>query len=150
MKLYDRVVFVGQSGSCREPMAAGILQDLLIRDEIEVLARGLVVAFPEPMNQKAEAVLISNGISMQGFSSVELCQEDIDGNTLVLTMDSQQKEKVLSRFSKLTDVYTLNEFVGDELEIVDPYGGALPAYGLCYEMLRKSIKKLVKILCEGE
>ena len=150
MKLYDRVVFVGQSGSCREPMATGILQDLLIRDEIEVLARGLVVAFPEPMNQKAEAVLISNGINMPGFSSVELCQADIDGNTLVLTMDSQQKEKVLSRFSKLTDVYTLNEFVGDELEIVDPYGGALPAYGLCYEMLRKSIKKLVKILCEGE
>ena len=150
MKLYDRVVFVGQSGSCREPMAAGILQDLLIKGEIEVLARGLVVAFPEPMNQKAEAVLISNGISMPGFVSVELSQEDIDGNTLVLTMDGVQKEKVLGRFTKATDIYTLNEFVGDELEIVDPYGGALPAYGLCYEMLRKSIKKLVKILNEGE
>ena len=150
MKLYDRVVFVGRSGSCREPMAAGILQDLLVKGDIEVLARGLVVAFPEPMNQKAEAVLISNGISIQGFKSVELSQEDIEGNTLVLTMDSGQKEKVLSRFSKGTDVYTLNEFVGDELEIVDPYGGALPAYGLCYEMLRKSIKKLVKILNEGE
>ena len=150
MKLYDRVVFVGRSGSCREPMAAGILQDLLIKNEIEVLARGLVVAFPEPMNQKAEAVLISNGITIQDFTSMELSQEDIEGNTLVLTMDSGQKEKVLSRFSKGTDVYTLNEFVGDELEIVDPYGGALPAYGLCYEMLRKSIKKLVKILNEGE
>jgi protein-tyrosine phosphatase len=150
MKLYDRVVFVGRSGSCREPMAAGILQDLLLKEEIEVLARGLVVSFPEPMNQKAEAVLISNGISMPGFVSVELAQEDVAGNTLVLTMDSLQKEKVLSHFSKVTDVYTLNEFVGDELEIVDPYGGALPAYGLCYEMLRKSIKKLVKILSEGE
>lgn len=150
MKLYDRVVFVGRSGSCREPMAAGILQDLLVKNEIEVLARGLVVAFPEPMNQKAEAVLISNGISLPGFVSVELTQEDMEGNTLVLTMDSSQKEKVLSRFSKATDVYTLNEFVGEELETVDPYGGALPAYGLCYEMLKKSIKKLVKILNEGE
>ena len=150
MKLYDRVVFVGRSGSCREPMAAGILQDLLIKNEIEVLARGLVVAFPEPMNQKAEAVLISNGITITGFKSMELSQADVEGNTLVLTMDTGQKEKVLSRFAKGTDVYTLNEFVGDELEIVDPYGGALPAYGLCYEMLRKSIKKLVKILNEGE
>ena len=150
MKLYDRVVFVGRSGSCREPMAAGILQDMLLKNEIEVLARGLVVSFPEPMNQKAEAVLISNGINMPGFTSMELSKEDIAGNTLVLTMDSSQRDKVLSRFAKLTDVYTLNEFVGDELEIVDPYGGALPAYGLCYEMLRKSIKKLVKILNEGE
>ena len=150
MKLYDRVVFVGRSGSCREPMAQGILRDLLLKNEIEVLARGLVVSFPEPMNQKAEAVLISNGIYQEGFASKELTKQDIEGNTLVLTMDSSQKEKVLSRFSKSTDVYTLNEFVGDELEIVDPYGGALPAYGLCYEMLRKSIKKLVKILNEGE
>ena len=150
MKLYDRVVFVGRSGSCREPMAQGILRDLLLKNEIEVLARGLVVSFPEPMNQKAEAVLISNGIYQEGFTSKELTKQDIEGNTLVLTMDSSQKEKVLSRFSKSTDVYTLNEFVGDELEIVYPYGGALPAYGLCYEMLRKSIKKLVKILNEGE
>jgi protein-tyrosine phosphatase len=131
-------------------MAAGILQDLLLKEEIEVLARGLVVSFPEPMNQKAEAVLISNGISMPGFVSVELTQEDVAGNTLVLTMDSSQRDKVIGNFAKATDVYTLNEFVGDELEIVDPYGGALPAYGLCYEMLRKSIKKLVKILSEGE
>jgi protein-tyrosine phosphatase len=39
--------------------------------------------------------------------------------------------------------------VGDELEIIDPYGGELPAYGLCYETLRKSIKKLVRMLNEG-
>ena len=42
------------------------------------------------------------------------------------------------------------EFVGDELEILNPYGGNLQAYGICYETLNKSIKKLVKILNEGE
>ena len=47
-------------------------------------------------------------------------------------------------------VYVLSEFVGDELEILDPYGGALQNYGLCYESLRMTIKKLVKILNEGE
>ena len=44
----------------------------------------------------------------------------------------------------------LTEFVGDELEILNPYGGNLQAYGICYETLNKSIKKLVKILNEGE
>ncbi len=42
------------------------------------------------------------------------------------------------------NIQVLTKYVGDELEILDPYGGALPAYGLCYETLRKSIKKLVK------
>ena len=48
------------------------------------------------------------------------------------------------------DVAVLTEFVGDELEILNPYGGNLQAYGICYETLNKSIKKLVKILNEGE
>ena len=36
MKLYDRVVFVGRSGSCREPMAAGILEDMICTSEVGV------------------------------------------------------------------------------------------------------------------
>lgn len=150
MKQYDRVVFVSRSGICREPMAAGILSDFMLKREIEILARGLVVSFPEPMNQKAEAILISNGINMPGFVSVELSEADFSDTTLVLTMETGQRDRVLSRFPEAENVYVLTEFVGDELEIIDPYGGTLTAYGLCYETLRKSIKKLVKILNEEE
>lgn len=150
MKQYDRVVFVARSGTCREPMAAGILRDFMLKRDIEILARGLIVSFPEPMNQKAEAVLISNGINIPEFVSVELSEKDFSENTLVLTMETSHRDKVLNRFPNAQNVYVLTEFVGDELEILDPYGGALPAYGLCYETLRKSIKKLVKLLNEGE
>lgn len=150
MRLYDKVVFVGRSGTCREPMAMGLLRDLLTDSDIEIAARGLVVAFSEPMNQKAEAVLISNGITLPDFVSQQVAEEDVVGNTLVLTMEQGQKEKLLATFPEAQNVYVLTEFVGDELEILDPYGGALPAYGLCYETLRKSIKKLSRILSEGD
>lgn len=150
MKRYDKIIFVARSGTCREPMAVGILRDFTLKREIEVLARGLVVSFPEPMNRKVEAVLISNGITIPDFTSVALSDKDITENTLILTMEAGQRDKVLTRFPRATDVYVLTEFVGDELEILDPYGGALTAYGLCYETLRKSIKKLVKFLNEGE
>lgn len=143
-----RIIFVAKSGTIREPMAAGILQEFVLNQEIEVLARGLVVSFPEPMNQKAEAVLISNGIAMENFTSVPLTEEDITEDTLILTMETEHRQKVLSRFQNATEekVFVLTEFVGDELEILNPYGGSLQAYGLCYETLRKSIKKLVKLL----
>lgn len=148
MENLERIIFVARSGSCREPMAMGILNDLSLKQEIEVLARGLVVSFPEPMNGKAEAVLISNGIILENFTSKELSQEDITENTLVLTMEKKHREKVLANFknTNVENVYVLTDFVGDELEILDPYGGNLQSYGLCYETLRKSIKKLVKIL----
>lgn len=148
MEQLERIIFVARSGTCREPMAMGILKDLALKFDVEIMARGLVVSFPEPMNGKAEAVLISNGINLENFTSTQLTNEDITENTLVLTMERAHKEKVLSHYSNahVENVYVLTDFVGDELEILDPYGGSLQSYGLCYETLRKSIKKLVKIL----
>lgn len=148
MDKLERIIFVGRSGTCREPMAMGILQDISLKYEVEILARGLIVSFPEPMNGKAEAVLISNGINLPKFTSQQLVNEDITPNTLILTMEEKQRQKVLANYenTNVENVYVLTTFVGDELEILDPYGGQLQSYGLCYETLRKSIKKLVKIL----
>lgn len=150
MEVLERIIFVGRSGTCREPMAMGILSDMSLKLEVEVLARGLVVSFPEPINGKAEAVLISNGITLENFTSKALTEEDITENTLILTMEQVQRKKVLEQFENthVENVYVLTDFVGDELEILDPYGGSLQSYGLCYETLRKSIKKLVKMLNE--
>ncbi len=152
MRVYSRIIFVGRSGTTREPMAKGILEDFSLNHPVEVLARGLVVLFPEPINQKVEAVLISNGINLDGFMSEPLADEDLTEDTLILTMESAHRDKILETFENLNteNIHVLTEYVGDELEIMDPYGGPLPAYGLCYETLRKSIKKLVKILNEGE
>lgn len=152
MKLYNRIIFVGKSGTSREPMAKGILEDFSLKHPVEVSAKGMVVLFSEPINQKAEAVLISNGIHMEGFSSVPFTEDDLQDSTLILTMERTQKEKLLELYGadKEENIHVLTELVGDELEIMDPYGGPLAAYGLCYETLRKSIKKLVKLLNEGE
>lgn len=131
-------------------MAAGIMQEISLKHPTEILARGLVVQFSGPLNQKAEAVMISNGINMEGYNSEQLSEEDITEETLVLTMESTQRTRVLEQYANANEenVYVLTEYIGDELEIIDPYGGTLTAYGLCYESLRTSIRKLVKMLNE--
>lgn len=152
MKQYKRIVFVTESGTCRAPMAAGILNEYTLKYPVKIESRGLVVLFPEPLNQKAEAVMISNGISCDGFISKQLCEEDFTDDTLILTMQRSQLEKILEKYkmAKPNQVHVLTELVGDELEILDPYGGSLQSYGLCYETMRKTILKLVKLLNEGE
>ena len=150
MKQYNRIIFVAESGTCRAPMAAGILGQYSLKHPVEILTRGLVVLFPEPLNQKAEAVMISNGINMEGFMSVQLTEEDFTEDSLVLVMERAQLEKVFEKFPEADpeNVHVLTELVGDELEILDPYGGTLQSYGLCYETLRKTIRKLVSYLNE--
>ena len=149
---YKRIIFVAQSGTSREPMAAGIMKDLIVDSEVEILARGLVVQFPEPLNQKAEAVMISNGIETEGFTSAQFDESEVTPDTVIFTMETVHRERVLENYTTVLpeQIFVLSEFVGDELEILDPYGGQLPNYGLCYERLRMTIKKLIKILYEVE
>lgn len=152
MKQFNRILFVAESGTCRAPMAAGIFEEYSLKHPMEIEVRGLVVLFPEPLNQKAEAVMISNGIMMEGYMSTQLTEEDFTEDTLVLVMEHTHLEKILEKYESADpeNVYVLTELVGDELEILDPYGGTLQAYGLCYETMRKTIKKLVNLLNEGE
>ena len=149
--MYNRIVFVAESGTCREQMAVAILKDIGLKHPVEVAARGLVVLFPEPLNQKAEAVMISNGLVVENEMSKPLSSEDLTADTLVLTMENKHRQKIFEMFENADpkNVHVLTEYVGDELEIVDPYGGALQMYGLCYETLLASIRKLVNILNEG-
>ncbi len=104
--------------------------------------------FPEPLNQKAEAVLISNGIELKDYQSKKLMESDFTEDTLIITMEETQRQRILADYSAATEENTrlLNELVGDELEIMDPYGGSVQTYGLCYEVLKVSIEKLMRVL----
>ena len=152
MKQYKKVIFVCDSGTSRAPMAEAIMKEYTVKYPLQIESRGLVVLFPEPLNQKAEAVLISNGINMPEMMSIQLEGEDLSPDNLILTFEAAQKEKILQDFEEAvqTDVEVLTELVGDELEILNPYGGALQAYGLCYETLNKTVQKLVSLLNEAE
>lgn len=150
--MWDKVIFVGKSGTCRAPMAAALLQECSLKREIEIRARGLVVLFPEPLNQKVNAILISNGINMEGYMSEQLVAEDVDEHTLVLVMEEKllpQAAAILGE-ERMTQVHVLTVLVGEELEIMDPYGAPLPSYGLCFESLSKTVKKLAVWLNEQE
>ncbi len=151
MKHYNRILFVCESGTARAPMAVGIMKDFAVKEAYDIEARGLVVLFPEPMNQKAEAVLIGNGIALEDFVSTQLTEEDFTESTLVLVMEYTQRDRILEKYDSVIpeNLYVLTDLVGDELEIMDPYGGNLQAYGLCYETMRKSISKLINLLNEA-
>ena len=152
MRAYNKILFVCKSGTLRAPMAEAILKGYRLNQPMEIGSRGMIVLFPEPINQKAEAVLISNGLDMKNYMSIPLVAEDFSEDTLVIVMEETHRMQILRDFPKaeIENVQVLTQIVGDELEIMDPYGGILTSYGLCYETLNKSIKKLVDKINEGE
>ena len=146
MKEFDRIIFVGRSGNCREVMASEILKTKPLWHKPEILARGLVVLFPEPLNQKAEAIMAGKGFTPGNFMSAPLEETDITENTLVLTFEQSGLQKIRNKFPDIPYLYVLTDVSGDELEILDPTGQDLITYGICYETLEKSIGRLATVL----
>ena len=143
---YRRILFVSSSDSVRGPMAAELLRNCDLKQEYVIGSAGMVVLFPEPANQKAEAIMKSAGMTLAEYNSRQFDQEDIQEDSLVLAIDEAVKEKITAEYGRIKNLYTLNEFAGDDTEIPDPYGQPLPVYGECFEALKKLVQKLAERL----
>ncbi|MGC4018783.1 MAG: L-threonylcarbamoyladenylate synthase [Muricomes sp.] len=143
---YRRIVFLSNTDTSRGPVAAELLRNQDLEQEYVIDSRGLVVLFPEPVNQKAEAIMKCSQKSLEGHTSIAFSEEDLHEDTLVLTMDESQKWKIVSEYDNIKNVYTLNEFTEDDTEIPNPYGQPLTAYGECCEIISMLIKKLTNKL----
>ena len=150
MKKYDRLIFVSNSDTCRGPMAEAILKSKFLLSELEVEARGLVVLFPEPVNQKAEAILASHGLTMKDHTAKMLEQEDFDERTLILVMEDALKQRIFQEHENVQNTWQLSEYIKEETDVTEPVGGSLADYGACYELLDSMISSLVVVLNEEE
>ena len=137
MKKYDRLIFVSNSDTCRGPMAEAILKSKFLLSELEVESRGLVVLFPEPVNQKAEAILASHGLTMKD-------------HTLILVMEDALKQRIFQEHENVQNTWQLSEYIKEETDVTEPVGGSLADYGACYELLDCMISSLVVVLNEEE
>ena len=143
MLRYSRIIFVCRSNTSRSPMAEAIFKSMETSYDVEVLSRGSVVLFPEPINPKVEVVLKNNNLEITRDKSKQLEKKDIVENTLVLTMSEQLKIDILSDFENVENVHNLTEFVGEQGDVVDPYGGTLKEYEVCFTDLVRLVKKTV-------
>lgn len=143
MSKYQKIIFVCTGNTCRSPIAEAIYKNLERIGTMKVLSRGLVVLFSEPINPKAEVVLVKHELGLENHISKGLKATDIEDGTLVLTMTENQKRKVLEDYPEGGEVYTIKEYVGEMGDVVDPYGGSLIDYEECYVELARLVKKTV-------
>lgn len=146
MKHYDKLIFVSESDTSTSPMAEAILQQIFLLEDILITSKGLVVLFPEPINPKAEAVLVSHSLSMKDHVSEQLTEDDFDDRTLILTMDTQQMNRLLKDHEHAKNVFSLASYIQADEDIQDPYGGSLADYNRMFEALKVYVLRLSKIL----
>lgn len=146
MEHYRRILFVSNEDTARAPMAVGLLKEDPTFSGLTIESRGIVVLFPEPINEKAKAIMISNGIHMENHTSRPLTEEDFAEDTLLLTMSKKEYVAAADKFPDHENLYSLSSFIGIEEDLMDPYGMSLREYGICFEWIRLYIKKLSDVL----
>lgn len=143
---YRRIIFVSSADLARGPMAAELLRQEDLEQEYVIDSMGIVVLFPEPANQKAEAIMKSAGMTLAQHTSRQFNDENLQDDVLILAINEAAKSKLLAEYQNAVNVYTINEFAEDETEIPDPYGKPLTAYGECYEVLKVLVGKVAEKL----
>ena len=139
-----RIMFVGGGDASREVIAKAILDDRIRKSNtegIEVKARGIVVLFQEPVNTKVVTILKNNEVSLEYDCVFQLEQADVSESDMIITMDEAQKQKVVSSFQDVKNVFTLKEWAGEEGTLLDPYGKELMDYEYCFREIERLIDR---------
>ena len=144
--IYRRVIFVCEDNLTSSPMAAAILQNISRIPNLEVLSRGLVVLFPEPYNPKIYGILFKHQMLMPNGTAKALEEKDFASDTLVLAMNREEKQKILTGYKNAENVYTVMEYAGGSGDLMNPYGGDADLYRLFYESMNNWVSQVENTL----
>ncbi len=143
---YNRVVFICKENLNQSPMAEWIFRSIIMDTDKKIESRGLVVLFPEPLNSKVSGVLQTHAVPCLEQSSRQLEEADFVEGTLFITMNSVEKIKIAEDYGVTENVFTLKEFVEEEGEVIDPYGGDEEGYENLYIQLKDLLYKVKTVL----
>ncbi|UAC47933.1 low molecular weight protein arginine phosphatase [Bacillus aquiflavi] len=140
-----RILFVCTGNTCRSPMAEAILKSKKING-IEVRSAGVFAVEGNQSSQNTKAVLLENNIDHLHQSAL-LTEKQIEWATHILTMTAGHKSAIMNHFPQAVKKnFTLKEFVGEEGDIIDPFGGSIEVYRSTFTELNDYIGKIVSKL----
>ena len=137
------IILVGENNLTRSILAEAILKKIFQQKNIEnvnVISRGSIVLFSEPISPKASAVLYEHGCEDVSKRSAELTQEDIDNADLILTMSRSDIEHIRDHFEVNTTLMFLGTFIDMEEEIPDVAEDTKEGYEVCYELTKQAME----------
>jgi len=147
------VMFVCSANICRSPMAEKLFRKM-IRDNNLALATdscGLMVG-GQMISLNALQLLLERGIlDAQQHISKQVTPQLMSSSWLILTMEERQRDLLRNAYpNSARRIWTLNEFVGEQGDIDDPFGSNLESYKKTFEIIEDRLQRLTEKLITNE
>ncbi|OPJ63416.1 low molecular weight protein arginine phosphatase [Clostridium oryzae] len=139
------ILFVCTGNTCRSPMAEVIFNSINKNKNNKAFSAGASVVPGSSISLNSALTIkdkLNKDISNRKAQQLQL--QHIINSDLLLTMTDNIKLYLQRLYPQHKDkIYTLNEYIGENGDILDPYGGDISIYEKTFDMLLNRIKKLI-------
>ncbi|NEZ47422.1 low molecular weight protein arginine phosphatase [Clostridium niameyense] len=144
------ILFICTGNTCRSCMAEAIFNSLSDDSDIIANSAGLAVV-PGSVTSDNTCIIVKekNGVDLNNREAVQLTEDMIEEADLILTMTYSMKDLLINLLMGDSNrIFCINEYIGLEGEILDPYGGDIDVYEQTYDQLKNNIILLLKKIKE--
>lgn len=142
VKQMKKILFVCTGNTCRSPMAEGIFNDFANKNGIDAVAKSAGIFITErTVSTNAVKVMAELGIDISSHIPTPITIGLIDESDVILTMTENHKNQLIACDVSSAKVFTLSQYVGENCDISDPYGGDEEIYRKTCEEIRSLIEE---------
>lgn len=141
-----KILFVCTGNTCRSPLAQGLAKNLFPED-FEVLSAGINAIEGQPVSENTVQVLKEKNIDISNNKAVKIQEQLLNTADYIFTMTKNHELYLVNVYPGFrSKINRLGDFVDNNKDILDPWGGSLDDYRCCANELEAMLNILAKRL----